>query len=248
MLIFNFHHVEARITHPERKHISISPQGLSRLIRTLRLLGFRIVSIAEALAMSPQQLNDHAKVLLTFDDGYENNLLQALPVLEAEQCPATVFVLPGRYGGTNEWDQGHLPESQRDRLMTARQMHQLVDSSLVTLGSHGLSHRDMTQLSDSDLQVELMRSYTALQAEFGQHFAPVFAYPWGTYSQREVEALIQTPYQAAFTVETRPWQATDHRFRVPRFSAFYRDGNPLVFLAKLARHQVLLAGASGVSG
>lgn len=240
MLIFNFHHVEARISHPARKHISISPVGLSRLIRTLRLLGFDMVSMSEALAMSPQQLNDNRRVLLTFDDGYENNLLQALPVLEAEQCPATVFVLPGRYGGTNAWDQGHLPESQRDRLMNVRQMHQLVDSALVTLGSHGMLHRDMTQLSPADLGQELMTSYTLLQAEFGENFLPVFAYPWGTHSDREVEALTETPYQAAFTVETRPWQAEDHRFRIPRFSAFHRDGNPLIFLAKLARHQVLL--------
>ena len=49
MLIFNFHHVEKEIRHPERKHITISPQGLSRFIRTLRLMGLRIVSMQEVL-------------------------------------------------------------------------------------------------------------------------------------------------------------------------------------------------------
>ncbi|WP_373531586.1 polysaccharide deacetylase family protein [Vampirovibrio sp.] len=241
MLIFNFHHIEKHLLHPERKHISMSPQGLSRFIRTLRLLGMRIVSMQEVLAATPDAINDHRSVLLTFDDGYTNNLLEALPVLEAEQCPATVFVLPGRYGGTNEWDQGHLPESQRDQLMSLAQMERMAASPLITLGSHGLYHRDFPTLAESDMVAELSESYQMLHQTFGENFLPVFAYPWGHYGPREVEALSQSPYQAAFTVETRPWRSTDNIYQIPRFSAFYRDGNPLVLLAKLARHNLLFA-------
>ena len=118
MLIFNFHHVETHIFHPERKHITMSPEGLSRFIRTLRLLGMSIVSVRDVLnSPDPAGPQSNRQVLLTFDDGYVNNLTEALPVLEQEHCPATVFVLPGRFSGTNEWDQGKLPESRRDPLM-----------------------------------------------------------------------------------------------------------------------------------
>jgi peptidoglycan/xylan/chitin deacetylase (PgdA/CDA1 family) len=234
MLIFNFHHIEKDLFRPERKHISMTPQGLNRFIVTLRLLGLTIVSMRDVLTQQSDVIDDHRSVLLTFDDGYVNNLLQALPVLEAHQCPATVFVLPGAYGGTNTWDQSHLPESERDRLMSLAQMEQIAASPMITLGSHGLFHRSLPTLDESDMVAELTDSYHLLNEAFGENFLPVFAYPWGHYGQREVQALEKTPYKAAFSVETRPWRSTDNPYQIPRYSAYYRDGNPMVLLAKLA--------------
>lgn len=45
-------------------------------------------------------------VALTFDDGYADNLIEALPLLEAAGIPATIFILSGFIGGTTEtwWD------------------------------------------------------------------------------------------------------------------------------------------------
>jgi peptidoglycan/xylan/chitin deacetylase (PgdA/CDA1 family) len=164
-----------------------------------------------------------------------------LPVLEAERCPATIFVLPGRYGGTNEWDQGHLDEVKRDRLMSRAQMKIMAASPLITLGSHGLTHQDFTLLSKPDLEAEVLESYRILKEDFGDAFLPVLAYPWGYHGQREVDLLANTPYEYAFMVETRLWTSEDGPYQVPRYSAYYRDGNPVVFLAKLARHNLLFA-------
>lgn len=239
MLIFNFHHVEKQVNHVDRKHITISPQGLSRFIRTLRLLGMKTVSMRDVLATGGPADDSSRHVLLTFDDGYVNNLTEALPVLEAERCPATVFVLPGRFGGTNEWDQAHLPEAQRDPLMTLEQMKALTDSAWVTLGSHGMVHRKVSALSDDEIRYELQESYRILQSELGDRFLPVFAYPWGDYSEHAIALLEESPYRFAFTVENGQWRGGLDRFKIPRYSAFYRDGNPAVLLAKLCRHMLM---------
>ncbi|HEY9745729.1 MAG TPA: polysaccharide deacetylase family protein [Oculatellaceae cyanobacterium] len=240
MLIFNFHHVEKPIRHPSRKHISISPEGLRRFIRTLRLLGLEIVSLRDVLNEPARLQSVKRQVALTFDDGYVNNLEQALPILEAEQCPATVFVLPGRLGGTNEWDQSHLPEAERDRLMTLEEMRTLAQSPWVTLGSHGLLHSDFTRLTSEERQHELQESYRFLSEHFGDDFLPVFAYPWGYYSDDVIGDLEKSPYRYAFTVETARWRPSDCPFKVPRYTVYFRDGNPLILLAKLCRHGVFL--------
>lgn len=241
MLIFNFHHVENTILHPERKHITMSPQGLSRFIRTVRLAGMRIVSLRDVMERHNPTENSTREVLLTFDDGYVNNLTEALPVLEAEQCPATVFVLPGRFSGTNEWDQGHLPEAERDRLLSVEQMQTLAQSPYITLGSHGMRHRDMTTLNDAELQYEIHESHRILNEMFPNAYLPVFAYPWGTYSPHVVDVMKTSPYRYAFTVETAQWQTGANPYLIPRYSAYYRDGNPLILLAKLCRHRLLFA-------
>lgn len=239
MLIFNLHHVEDRILHPSRRHITISTRGFRRFIRTLRLLGFKIVSLRDVLADLSLLQSRKRLAVLTFDDGYVNNYELAVPILEEEQCPATIFALPGRFGGSNAWDQGDLPEAQRDPLMTLEQMQALAKSPLITFGSHGMLHRKFALLSSEDLQFELHESYRILSESLGEGFLPVLAYPWGEYSGSVLDEMEATPYRFAFTVETAPWTADAPRFEVPRYSVFFRDGNPIVFSAKLCRHGVL---------
>lgn len=238
MLVFNFHHVEAKARHAERRHITITPAGLKWFIRILRATGHRIVSLRDVLA-DERAVEKPRQVVLTFDDGYVNNLTEALPVLLAEKCPATVFVLPGRFSGTNEWDQGQLPEHQRDRLMSRAQMADLVRNPYLTLGSHGLLHKNLTALNDVELHEELRESHRLLLEAFGDAYLPVFAYPWGTVDRRVAQWMEATPYRLGFTVETARWHADCPRFLIPRYSVYYRDGNPLILLAKLARHGLL---------
>jgi peptidoglycan/xylan/chitin deacetylase (PgdA/CDA1 family) len=61
------------------------------MVRYLRKLGRDIVTIDEGL----RRLSDPVSrdfVVLTFDDGYRNNLTHALPVLEELKAPFTVYV------------------------------------------------------------------------------------------------------------------------------------------------------------
>ena len=239
MLIFNLHHVEPEIRQTSRKHITLTQIGLRRVIQTLRWAGLEIVSLRETLTNSYSKQEWGRKAIITFDDGYENNFLYAAPVLEEEACPATIFVLPGRFGGTNEWDQGDLPEMERDRLMTLEQMKTLAQSDYITFGSHGMRHRHFPELHEAELRFELEESYAILSKELGDAFLPIFAYPWGETSESVLRFMQQSSYKSAFNVETAPWESKTPRFEIPRYSVYYRDGNPLVFLAKLFRHGLI---------
>jgi peptidoglycan/xylan/chitin deacetylase (PgdA/CDA1 family) len=46
-------------------------------------------------------------VVLTFDDGYADNLYEASPLLQEAECPATIFVTTGKIGDDKEfwWDE-----------------------------------------------------------------------------------------------------------------------------------------------
>lgn len=239
MYLFNFHHVEPVPTHADRKHITVTPEGLQNIIRTLRAVGLHIVSLADVLrAGGPHALPLHTAVL-TFDDGYENFLTHALPALEAEQAPATVFVLAGRFSGTNTWDQGNLPEGDRDRLLSLAQMQTLAQSPWVAFGSHGMLHQRFSQLDPSMLSREIEDSYQVLKDALGEAFLPVLAYPWGDTSPGVSVRMTQSPYHYAFTTEKGVWRSPRNPYNIPRYSVFYRDGHPLILLAKLLRNGIL---------
>ncbi len=239
MIIFNFHHVEPIPSHSDRKMITITPEGFKRFIQILRSLNFKIISFRDVLeAGGPQDIKGNT-ALITFDDGFENNFRYAAPILEEEKCPATFFVLPGKFGGTNDWDHGDKAISERDKLMTLAQMRVMANSKYITFGSHGMYHRHLPTLGETEIFREVRRSYSILSRELGKSFVPVFAYPWGEYSEAVKAKLQRSPYKYAMTTEKRPWTLADDPYEIPRYSAYFRDGNPLVLLGKLCRHQIL---------
>jgi len=67
---------------------------------------FKVVDLEEAV-LNGNNLGDAGKVIvITFDDGYADNLYQAKPILENYGMPATVFVVSGQTGEQQEfwWD------------------------------------------------------------------------------------------------------------------------------------------------
>jgi peptidoglycan/xylan/chitin deacetylase (PgdA/CDA1 family) len=212
-------------------------------------LGFRFISLRQVLNDPQSAWTKHDRsILLTFDDGYVNNFEYAWPVLEKMACPATFFVLAGVFGGTNVWDFPNLKDSERDRLMTREQMQAMAASPWVTFGSHGLEHRHLAQTEDHLLMSELQGSYDILSDLLGDAFLPVMAYPWGKYSDRVLETMTHTPYQMGFTTDKGVWQPNSDAYRIPRYTGYLRDGNPLILTLKLMRNRLIWPFSSQSNG
>jgi len=73
--------------------LTVTPEFLSSVINMLRAENYRIIPIHELLPRLAK--GEKGLAVLTFDDGYRNNLTEAKPVLEALQAPATVYVTSG---------------------------------------------------------------------------------------------------------------------------------------------------------
>lgn len=76
--------------------LEITPEFLGLTIETLRSEGFEIVAIDEAVArITSGQTGARPFAVLTFDDGYRDTLVHALPVLRAQNAPFTIYVTTG---------------------------------------------------------------------------------------------------------------------------------------------------------
>ncbi|CUW28588.1 MULTISPECIES: polysaccharide deacetylase family protein [Streptomyces] len=174
--------------------VTVSPDRLERQLRWLRRRGLRGVSVAELLAARARGAGRDL-VGLTFDDGYADFLGNALPVLARWECTATLFVLPGRLGGANDWD----PLGPRKPLLTADGIRRAAAAGM-EIGSHGLTHVDLTRADDTRLKAEAAESRAVLEELTG---APVtgFCYPYGTVDRRAVAAVREAGYGYACAID-----------------------------------------------
>ncbi|MFI9547057.1 polysaccharide deacetylase family protein [Streptomyces sp. NPDC052016] len=177
--------------------ITVTPERLERQLAWLARRGLRGVSVAELLAARARG-EGRDLVGLTFDDGYADFLTGALPVLRRHGCNATLFVLPGRLGGDNAWD----PLGPRKALLTADGIRRAAAEG-VEVGSHGMTHVDLTEADDLTLKTETVDSRAALAELLGTEPAG-FCYPYGTLDRRAVDAVRDAGYTYACAIDPGP--------------------------------------------
>lgn len=190
-----YHSVGDRTCDPYR--ITVTPGRLERQLLWLRARGLRGVSVAELLAARARG-TAHGLVGLTFDDGYADFVTDALPVLRRHGCTATLFVLPGRLGGDNTWDS----PGPRKPLLTADGIRQAAAEGM-EIGSHGLTHIDLTTADDLTLKAETVESRAALAELLGRD-VDGFCYPYGRVDARTVAAVRAAGYRHACAIDPGP--------------------------------------------
>lgn len=75
--------------------LQVTPDFLDAVITRVRALGIDIVSLDEALDRLAAPKSGRKFVVLTFDDGYRDNLTDALPILRRHKAPFTLYVPTG---------------------------------------------------------------------------------------------------------------------------------------------------------
>lgn len=174
-------------------NITVCAARLDHQLAWLLGRGLRGVSMRELLDARARG-EERGLVGLTFDDGYADFLTAALPVLSRWQCGATVFPVVGRLGGENDWD----PTGPRKRLLDADGIRRVVAAG-VEVGSHTLTHPDLTRVPDDMLQAELEGS-RALLAEITGHDVQGLCYPYGTFDARVRAAADRAGYRYACAI------------------------------------------------
>lgn len=215
--------------------VTITPERLAGQLAWLRRRGLRGVSVAELLAARARG-GGRDLVGLTFDDGYADFLTGALPVLTAHGCTATLFVLPGRLGGDNAWD----PLGPRKPLLSADGIRRAAAAG-VEIGSHGLTHVDLTRADDPTLAAETAGSRALLSRLTG---APVdgFCYPYGTLDRRTVDAVRNAGYTYACAIDPG---ALAGPHALPRVHVGQRD-TPVRLFLKYRLHRLRRRPVEGV--
>jgi peptidoglycan/xylan/chitin deacetylase (PgdA/CDA1 family) len=174
------------ITSRQFTHFShFSPENFTLLIEAL----VRQKTVTSTLNKAAH--NDATGALvITFDDGYQNFYSQAFPILETHSIKVTLFPIAGFIGRASEWDV--LPRQEH---LNKTQLREISDHGH-EIGSHTMSHANLTLLRTSDVEQELRDSKKMLEDIIGKPVTSL-SFPFGSWNNRVWEIAQSVGYSQA---------------------------------------------------
>lgn len=194
-----YHHVrDPEPTDPEvLRDLSCPPSRLVEHLEMLKAEGYTAVTFRHVLDdLAGYRALPEKPIVLTFDDGARDNT-RAARALHAFGWRGVFFVTTATIGRETHLQRDHLVRLARAGF---------------EIGSHSVSHPDLTTLSDRDLERQVQRSKQLLESWIGQPVVS-FSYPGGRYDARVEAAVSQAGYLLARTTHAgvddpflRPYQ------------------------------------------
>jgi peptidoglycan/xylan/chitin deacetylase (PgdA/CDA1 family) len=225
-----YYHRIAGELRADQERIDISPARFDRQVRLLRRMRFTALSADEVLAFheSTDVLLPRRSYVVTVDDGF----LDAVEALgRYRELRAQVFVCTGAVGGRADWAAG-------ERVAGWDDLARLAESG-AAVGSHGISHTDLTSLGANALRHAVAESRRELEDRLAAP-ALILAYPHGRRNDAVRRAVEAAGFRAAYTTQPGRNAAGTSRYDLRRVGPKEWDST-LSFLWKVVTGELVPA-------
>lgn len=144
-------------------------------------------------------------ICVTIDDGLFDLYTVAYPLLSRQNIPFIAFISSDLL--------------DTEGYITTAQLKEMAAHPLVTIGSHGATHRLLDTLSDEEQWYELAQSKKKLEAITGREIV-YFAYSNGRFNKKTTALLKKAGYKQAFGVHPRLYNFASalSRWNLPRYN------------------------------
>jgi len=173
-----------------------------------------VVSVPELLEMNPRDEG----LAITFDDAFENFGGIAWPILRERELPASVFIVAGHVGGSNDWGGSFAPDIPELPLLDWSGLEGLAEDG-VAIGSHTSTHPHLADQVPARVEEEVTGAAAEIERRLGVR-PEGFAYPYGSVGE-VAERVVSRTHAWACTTELAPLRSSDAPHRLPRLDAYY---------------------------
>ncbi|MDW7551458.1 polysaccharide deacetylase family protein [Pseudoalteromonas sp. McH1-7] len=208
-VILQYHHVSEKLP----AVTSVSEETFKSHLSYIKNNGYNVMPLPKLLnALQSEQTLPAKTIAITFDDGYENNITAAAPLLEQFGFPYTIFVNP------------QLIDEQKSYVMTWHELRKLAKRG-ATIANHSAKHDYLHQKLDDEsiaewrarVKQDITWSQQRIKEEIG-HDYPYLAYPYGEFN-RKLQELVSELGLIGIGQHSGAVGLTSDFTRLPRFPA-----------------------------
>jgi peptidoglycan/xylan/chitin deacetylase (PgdA/CDA1 family) len=174
---------------------SVPAEQRTLFVRQVEMLRRQAKIVHADIESLPAEGGHYAAI--TFDDGYDDIVDNALPELARYDLPATVFIITDLLGQKRNWEHRGGEDTSDVRLMSPERLQQL-HAGLVHIGSHTMSHAFLPKLELGAMQQELSGSRAKLE-NLLQRPVKTFALPYGACNDTVLKLCREAGYDRVFT-------------------------------------------------
>ncbi len=187
---------------------TVAPQNFDAQMNWLAQHGYHTITMAQLVAHLKQRAPLPSKpIIISFDDGWEEQYVAAFPVLKKYGMIGTLFVY------TNAIDHKSFLSWAQLQEMSAAGMD---------IQSHSLSHPHLRQLAPDAAQKEISDSKAVIEKKLGKPVV-AFNYPDGEYNAAVIEMVQRAGYTSAVSIAAGYQQRADELFTLHRTRVSYTD-------------------------
>lgn len=184
-VILMYHHVQdVGSTNKLESDLSVSLKNFEEQMEFLYRMGYRTMALAKMAEDVKKGSVSDKSVVLTFDDGYDDFLKNAHPILKKYDFKSTIFVITDKIG-----QGGYLNDEE---------IRELSEWG-VEIGSHSLSHPNLVNTGRHEVERQLSESKRVLEGLLDKKVTS-FCYPSGKYDKSVKDTVEAVGYGQAVTI------------------------------------------------
>lgn len=177
--ILMYHHIGIiGAEETEERDLYLDPLSFQEEADYLAQENYQVITLSELFNDTPGK-----KVVLTFDDGYKDAVVNALPILKKYGFRGVVFIIVNNVGKLGYMGWNDLAELKNEGW---------------EIGSHSLTHPDFEYLSDDEAKRQIIESKKILEEKLNTKIE-YFCYPSGKYNEKTIPILKSAEYLGAVT-------------------------------------------------
>ena len=202
--ILMYHMIRDSIPKAKFNGLRVLPSMFERQLQFLTENDWSFYTVTELYELAEKGEVPSKSVAITFDDGYEDNFINAFPLIKKYNAKATIYLVVDRHD--RDWSGKRKEKNQGAGLLlepklSDAQVKEMLASGLIEIGSHTLTHDNLVSLDALAKRKEIQESRDKIRSEFGID-CEAFCYPFGLYEPEDVEIAKEAGYKTATTVSS----------------------------------------------
>ncbi len=199
----------------------VTPYNFRRQMRYLKWRGYKTISLDDLFKwLSFGETLPKRPIILTFDDGYEDNYTYAFPILKEFGFTATIFLITKDIGGFSGWVDSE--ETIKEPILSWEKIKDMSDYG-IDFQPHTHTHPSLPKLDEQKIREEVVVSKEIIEKELKKE-ADFLCYPYGHFDSKTEQVLREVGYKGALTTKRGLVRQNDNPYALNRIGIKDKHG------------------------